>query len=250
MYAKSRYSLVCFLELGVSRALLVNNQNNRKKMTDVAYFTKNEAGTYKPEFVLNPFVQMNERMGNVAEPDTRHFLTKDIYTHVTFADLETLIEKKSADEYAPSKSHTLSVGDTIFSSNSIIVLEGLNTQVDKTPLGLSDNDIVVGARFRFIDVGEQHYTAEPIYVIRNSRVEPVETSVPELGLKLLFWKINPDDGKIDVSIAEKKSNAKDFIVMQAIIFPYINVLWTGCVVMIIGTLMAVWQRITAIKKRI
>lgn len=49
MYAKSRYSLVCFSELGVSRALLVNNQNNRKKMTDVAYFTKEGLEKLKEE---------------------------------------------------------------------------------------------------------------------------------------------------------------------------------------------------------
>src|SRR6476646_10142666 len=49
MYAKSRCSLVCFLELGIVRALLVNNQINRKKMTDVAYFTKEGLKKLKEE---------------------------------------------------------------------------------------------------------------------------------------------------------------------------------------------------------
>lgn len=210
---------------------------------EVEYFTKGEDGKYQPAFVLNPLVQMNERMGNVAEPDTRHFLTRDVYSHVTFADLETLQEKKSDGEYAQSKSHTISIGDTIFSSNSIIVLEGLNTQVDKKQFDLAENDIAVGARFRFTDMSQKQFIAEPIYIIRDSHVEPFEAFVPELGLKLIFWKVNPENGKIDITLSEKKSNAKDFIVMQVIVFPYINVLWTGCIVMAIGTLIAIWQRV-------
>lgn len=31
--------------------------------------------------------------------------------------------------------------------------------------------------------------------------------------------------------------------MEAIIFPYINVLWMGCIIMIIGTVIAIVERI-------
>ena len=40
-----------------------------------------------------------------------------------------------------------------------------------------------------------------------------------------------------------KSNKKDFIIMKAIIFPGINILWMGCILMIIGSLLAVRKRI-------
>ena len=46
-------------------------------------------GKLEAAFNLSPRIQLNERMGNVAEPSTRHTLTKDIYTHVTYADLRT-----------------------------------------------------------------------------------------------------------------------------------------------------------------
>jgi len=36
-----------------------------------------------------------------------------------------------------------------------------------------------------------------------------------------------------------KSNKKEFIIMKAIIFPGINILWTGCILMIIGSLLAI-----------
>ena len=45
---------------------------------DVIYFTKNKMGKLEKSFSLAPLVQTNPRMGNVAEPDTRHFFTFDV----------------------------------------------------------------------------------------------------------------------------------------------------------------------------
>lgn len=211
---------------------------------DVDYFTKDESGKLVKEFSLSPLVQTNPRMGNVAEPDTRHFLTYDVYTHVTFADLETLIEKKKKtdDEYAQAKNHTIKKGDTLFSSNAIIIFDSLSVNVDKAKYQLTENDIAVEAHFQVLDI-QKKYKANPIYVIRNNSIQPIESRVDELGLKFMFWQINPEDGKIQISLQEKKSNVRDFIVMQAMIFPYINILWIGCIVMAIGTILAILERI-------
>jgi len=59
----------------------------------------------------------------------------------------------------------------------------------------------------------------------------------------MFWKIDPQTGDIEISIQEKKSNIKDYFVMQAIIFPYINILWMGCIIMALGTLIAIFERV-------
>ena len=93
------------------------------------------------------------------------------------------------------------------------------------------------------DAKKNTYTANPLYVISRNQVEPVEYVAPESGLKLNFWKINPETSKIEVTLSEKKSAKRDFIVMEAIVFPCINLLWTGCLIMIIGTALAIVQRL-------
>ena len=211
---------------------------------NIEYFTKDPTGKYHYEFTLKPLVQTNPRMGNVAEPDTRHFIHKDIYTHVTYADLSTTEEKNNAtNKYSDPKNHIVSVGDTIFSSNSIIVFNSLDTKIDKKQYHLSENDIAAGANLSVFDINNKQYQVKPLYLIKNGQIETIEGIVNELGLKFMFWKINPETGKIEISLSEKKSNASDFIVMEAIIFPYINILWMGCVVMIIGTLIAIRERL-------
>jgi len=210
---------------------------------DVDYFTKDENGNLVKEFRLAPLLQTNPRMGNVAEPDTRHFLTYDVYTHITFADMEMLKDKKeTGDEYAQAKNHTIKKGDTLFSSNAIIIFDSLSVNVDKAKYQLKENDIAVEAHFQVLDIRKK-YKANPIYVIRDNSIQPIESKVDELGLKFMFWQINPEDGKIQISLQEKKSNVRDFIVMQAMIFPYINILWIGCIVMAIGTVLAIVERV-------
>jgi len=211
---------------------------------DVIYFTKNKMGKLEKSFSLAPLVQTNPRMGNVAEPDTRHFFTFDVYTHVTYADLASLKVKtdESIDEYAPAKNNIIKQGDTIYSSNAIIIFDSLSTQFDKSNLKINKEDIAVMANLRVLDIFKKH-AAKPVFVIQNNTVQPIASTIDELGLQFTFWKINPKDGSIEISLQEKKENVRDFIVMQAIIFPYINILWMGCFIMAIGTLLAIFERI-------
>jgi cytochrome c-type biogenesis protein CcmF len=209
---------------------------------EVEYLKKDENGKFSSAFALSPRLQLNKQMGNVAEPDTKHFLRKDIYTHITYADLESTKEETEG-EYKEPHNNNIAKGDTFFSSNSIIVLEGLTTNLDKQKFGIPKADIIVGAQLKIFDVYGNTKTAMPIYYITDSIPNVIEAEVKELGLKFAFWQINPSTGKVDISVSEKKSDKKDFIVMKAIVFPYINVLWTGCIIMIIGTVMAIRRRL-------
>ena len=210
---------------------------------DIEYLNKDESGKYSSAFVLSPRIQLNQQMGNVAEPDTKHFLRKDIYTHITYADLENPKEDTASAEYKEPHNNNIAKGDTFFTTNSIIVLEGLTTDIEKEKLGIPKADIIVGAQLKIFDVYGKVHSAMPVYYITDSVPNVIEAKVEELGLKFAFWQINPETNKVDISVAEKKSDKKDFVVMKAIVFPYINILWTGCIIMIIGTVMAIRRRL-------
>lgn len=211
---------------------------------DVDYFSRSSEGSLQKEFTLSPRLQLNPQMGNVAEPDTRHFSTFDVYTHITFTPPENITQKNTEvdamDEYTLAKKFTIKKGDTIFASNAIVILDSLSAKLDKA--NLQTGDIAVTANLRALDVNKV-FEAKPMYVIRNNVVEPPKpVRVEELGLQFMFWKISPEEGSVEISLQEKKSNKKDYIVMQAIVFPYINILWGGCIIMVIGTLLAIIER--------
>ncbi len=214
----------------------------------IEYFKMNPStGAKEKAFELHPVYQLNDRMGNVSEPSTERFLTKDIYTHLTYVEMDNSKNADPNDEYQPPKTQTIAIGDTFMTSNSFVIFEGLSKDIDRKEFGLGDADIAVGARLKIEDVNKRLYDAQPVFVIKNFNAFSKEAKVDSLGLKFSFSKIDPNSGKVDLQVSEKKSNKHDFIIMKAIIFPGINILWTGCILMIIGSFMAIRRRIRKLK---
>jgi cytochrome c-type biogenesis protein CcmF len=209
---------------------------------DVEYLTKQANGKFKSSFLLSPLVQLNDRMGNVPEPSTEHFLTRDIYTHVTMAEVERNPDESPSD-YTTPVNKEVARHDTIFTSNCIMVLDSLTTRLDRKKFRLDESTLAVQACFHMTDINKKLYTAGPVFTIRNNESKPIEDTVSALGIKLNFWKVDPQSGKISVYVSEKKANKRDFVVMEAMIFPWINILWIGCLVMVTGTIIAMRERL-------
>ncbi len=200
-------------------------------------------GTFSKAFTLSPKVQINPRMGNVSEPDTKHFFNKDIYTHVTYADLENLDEGPSKeDTYNEPEVHQMNIGDTVSTSNSLVYLEAIGKPENKELTGLSEDDIVAAAILKVVDVNKKLYETQPLFIIKGKTAFSKDTYIDELGLKFSFSRIDTENKKLEIAISEKKGNKRDFIIMKAIIFPEINILWAGCILMIIGTLITIVKR--------
>lgn len=207
----------------------------------VDYYNKLSDGSFESAFRLKPRVQTNPRMGNVAEPDTRHFLDRDIYSHVTWAILEE--DKTDPEEYDEPEIQSLKSGDTLYLKKGILVLDSI-FKVDNQKLGLEEKDIAVGARIHFWNFDTKEFLLEPVWVLRDtSQTFSIPAESEEATIKVTFDKINPKDGSADFGISFKKGQQKDFIVMQVIQFPYINILWLGCIIMIIGTILAIVARV-------
>lgn len=211
----------------------------------VDYLKKTENG-YQPQFGLKPFVQLNDRMGNVPEPDTKHFLTRDIYTHVTYA---TLDPPKTQDEgFKELKVETLAVGDTAYATNAIMVLDNIFRGTGGKELGLSESDIAITARIKVFDFNTKTHFLQPTFVLKDSSyIVPVPAENESLGLRVSFERINTENGKIDLKIEESKAAKRDFVIMKAVIYPYINLLWLGAILTVIGILFSVYTRIKTSK---
>ncbi len=208
----------------------------------VEYFTR-ENNKFVKQFELFPRIMRTPRMGDNAEPDTRRFLSNDIYTHVTYADLNIETSSSKNFEYTEPQNNIIHLHDTLFATNAIIIVDSLKTNLSKEQYQKNDSSIMVTAVLKAYDIETKIHYAHPKYHLVKNQIDPISDSIPDLGLHFTFWKINPTDGSIEIMLSERKTNQKDFIVMEAYMFPFINVLWLGCLVMVIGTALAVWQRL-------
>jgi cytochrome c-type biogenesis protein CcmF len=224
---------------------LVTYTGKERKGIDVFfhmdYFKKDKDGKLVKAFDLSPMVQDNPRMGQASNPDTKHFIGSDIYTHITYADLSDNKEVK-ADAYKEPTNFIGHMRDTIFADNAIILIDSITTNLTEEQYSQNDSLLVVTAVLKATDINGNVYRATPKYILKNNMVLPDEFELNELGLKFIFWKINPNEGSIEIQMSEKVNNTKEFVVLEAYMFPFINVLWIGCIVMVMGTIVAILER--------
>ncbi|MFD2163930.1 heme lyase CcmF/NrfE family subunit [Paradesertivirga mongoliensis] len=206
-----------------------------------------KTGKVVEEFDLYPNAQQNPKMGLVASPDTRHYLTYDIYTHATAApqikeDKHEPHEGHSEDEeYDTPLTKEVSPGDTINYSKGFIVVKSVNRDASIEKIPLAPNDIAVGMELDVV-TGGKTFTVQPLYLIKNGNKFDFAKTIEEAGLKLRFSNIYPDRDKLELMVYQKPAAPKKWIVLKAIKFPYINLLWGGTIIMVIGFLLSIFRR--------
>ena len=207
------------------------------------------------EFILKPNVLTNPQAGAEPSPvpDTRHYLLHDLYTHITALPVnkekpageggETAAHGEENDDknYDPPVTNDVKVGDTIRFREGYIVLESLNKEVQVQNIPLAANDIAIGAKLQVTSHGKT-YEAEPVYMIKNKSVFDFARKVDDAGLKLRLSKILPQTKQVEITVYQQPENKKPWIVMRALDFPFINFLWAGTVIMIIGFLLSIFRR--------
>jgi len=193
-------------------------------------------------FALRPLVQLNPRFGNVAEPSTRHRPLRDLYTHVRFADLDDT----DSTAYMPSRRYDKQVGDTIITPTSVILLDSLRAVRDSVTIQRLGPDYTVyqlRMRVRDLYVPDRWFEANAISIHRNGT--PVAGKAMELPeLKQKYELASVEGRSVGLNVYDR-----EFVVLQAIVFPGINILWTGCILMALGTFMAVRQRVSATRRK-
>jgi cytochrome c-type biogenesis protein CcmF len=192
-------------------------------------------------FTLEPRIQLNEQMGNAPEPDTRHYWNRDLYTHLKWARLTP--PETDEDGYLGGRAHDVHIGDSILVSNILVSVDSLSAVAneDKASYSLLDSDIAIRVHMTLRERGITK-PIEPLWIVRDSLIVPDMNEVADWGLKFLVNRFEPTTQTINLTIWEHESIRRDFIVMQAVIFPQINILWLGCIIMIIGTTLSIRHR--------
>ena len=200
-----------------------------------------ETGDVLEKFTLYPDAFVNKKENAISSnPASRHYLTKDIFTYVSAAPNKEEAAKADTTEYV---AHEMKQGDSVFFSKGFMVLKGLNTAPQSHNYIAQPGDLAVGAELEVFTQTNEQYRLQPVYFIRDSSYQySVEDTLAPLGLNVRFTKILPAENKIELKIKED-AGFSDYIVMKALIFPYINVLWLGILITIIGTAMSIYQKI-------
>ena len=196
------------------------------------------------EFTLLPNGQFNENgQMTSSNPDTRHYLTYDVYTHVTYKPLPP----SDSVQWQNVKEHIVKPGDTIVTNNGVVYFEGVE-KGDGAAIGLK-NTTLAKAILK-VKRGNEVLEADPMFGVNEHTFFSIRQDLLEAGLRFDFRLEaveNQDQPNAIIEIAESKPQ-RQYIVMKGIVFPYINFLWAGTVMMVIGFGIATVSRLEMRRK--
>lgn len=201
----------------------------------VNYVEKNKAGEKIGEFTMYPdaFINPQGEEGLIANPDSKHYWNRDVFTYVT-----SVFDPSKRQDTAQYKSYEVAPGDTIFFADGYLLLQKIVTNPQSPDYKPQAGDLAVGAQLSVFDGHGRTYDALPIYYIRDSSYQfSVPDTLSNLALYIRFDKILPEEKKIKLDI-KQSGIVNDYIVMKAYVFPFINVLWLGTLLMIFGFLLS------------
>ncbi len=200
------------------------------------YKNKDEGFTLYPD----AFVNFKGNEGIMANPDSKHYLHKDVFTYIT-----SLPNKEKNKDTSSFKEHKLKPGDTVFYSQGFLVLDNVGRIIKRKNIPYESTDSVFAASITVYAKDSSRYGAEPLLILRGNNIMPVADTVISQSLVLAFSGAEADGIKLGV----KESNSVlDYVTLKAYQFPAINVLWFGILLMTFGFFLASWNHIQKNRK--
>lgn len=186
-------------------------------------------------FSLYPNAQYNPEQGLMPNPDTRHYFTRDIYTHVS------LVPKSSEEEWEEDGEHAMAIGDTMIVNGAQIVLSNVTKAIgDTISSQLAGHELHIAEIT--ITKGDSSVVARPVFGIKDGTNYYNIFSVAEFAKIRFNYTPKSVEGEIQHNI-ETAIKPPRYIIMKAIMFPYINLLWIGTILLLVGFVMSIARRV-------
>ncbi|HTH58162.1 MAG TPA: cytochrome c biogenesis protein CcsA [Cyclobacteriaceae bacterium] len=185
---------------------------------------------------LYPRIQINPAMGGfLASPDIKRNIARDIYTHVS-----AMMTRDDEPNWGKLEEVRVKIGQQFFVNDYVATLESIDRINSIGGLELTNEDVAVKAKIK-LQGEHEAFHAEPIFLIRNKTdVGRIPSEVNDLGVRITMLNIFPQTNEF---LLGTNARQKDWVVIKALEKPYINVLWLGTGVLMIGFAVAAVRRI-------
>ena len=198
----------------------------------------NETGEKLERFFLYPKAQINPNMGLVSDPSIRRTFSSDLYTHVTSVPRE-----EDKEEFSKAENFQVMIGDTLKYRDMSIIIKMIDL-APELPEGLDPAQDSIYATTLKLEVTKEEQTIElnPYFIIQGNQLLRPAAQNDDIGLRAFFVNINRDTKDFEIALSVKNSDSPEYIIMKAMVFPMINLLWTGCILLFFGSLIAAYRR--------
>jgi cytochrome c-type biogenesis protein CcmF len=168
-------------------------------------------------------------------PDKRHYWNKDIFSYISYAD-----DMDRTEDTAQFKTVVADINDTLFYSNGLMIINKVEVNPNNEKYQFTSADTALMADITVISKEGNKYHARPVYYVENNQPQYMVDTVYAQNLAIGFSRIT-DDKKLELQVKES-SRMLPFVALKVYEFPYINVLWAGAIIMVVGFIMSIVRR--------
>ncbi len=157
------------------------------------------------------------------------------------------LPEKAAPQILAVENYTLKDGQAAQFNGNTLTFKGFEKQITNPNYHKQEGDIAVQGKITVTDAAGKAHAASPVFCIRGNQTVPQPDFLKEIGLTISVVSINPQDETVVLSVAQLKNSPgaipievaenasrSDYIVLEAIVFPGINLVWAGSILMLFG----------------
>jgi cytochrome c-type biogenesis protein CcmF len=211
------------------------NPKDRKRYFEIDFAAKDGSEGFK----LYPDVIKQNKGGEgfAANPAAKHYWYKDIFVYITS------FQENNTTDTVSFKNREARAGDTLFYGNGFMVLNKVSVNPPELRNKYSDGETGLFLDMTIISKDGRRYAAKPGIALKGMDIRSITDTVISQSLVLKFNKVlDQNTGKLEIGVKESGAITA-LITLKVYEFPMINVLWLGIVIMVIGFVMSIIQRV-------
>ncbi|MBI2729840.1 MAG: cytochrome c biogenesis protein CcsA [Sphingobacteriales bacterium] len=195
---------------------------------------QNKNGKENFNLYPNAFINYKGNSGLMANPDSRHYWNKDIFTYIT-----SLPDPEKNKDTSTYRDKLVKQGEKLFYSSGYFTVDSVTSLNERERINTSAADSLVALKISVHGKDSSNYLALPLLVYSKGNISVIPDTVIAQNISLRLNAITPEG--INIGVKESDSLLQ-YVTLKAYVFPMINILWLGVIIMVIGFFMSMWRR--------
>jgi cytochrome c-type biogenesis protein CcmF len=169
-------------------------------------------------------------------PDKQHYLDRDIFTYISYAN----ILDKQRDTASGFKVYPVAIHDTIFYSRGMMIIDTVLVNPSTGKYHFNKSDTALVAQIRVISRDSQQYNMSPVLYVKDNMIHRISDTLFAQNIAVQLGSVM-NNKKIQILLKES-SDMVPFVSLKVYMFPQINLVWIGVLVMMTGFVMSIIKR--------
>jgi cytochrome c-type biogenesis protein CcmF len=175
-------------------------------------------------------------------PDKQHYLDRDIFTYISYANI--LDKQRDTSGF---KAFPMALHDTIYYSKGMLILDSVLINPSTGKYHFTSTDTALLAKVRVISRDSQQYNLFPLLFVKDNMIHRVADTLFTQNLAVELGSVMTNK-KIQL-LTKESSDLVPFVSLKVYMFPQINLVWIGILVMMTGFVMSIRNRRKSAKEK-